>query len=420
MSRVRAIRLRSTRTQVVVAAAAAGLLALSGCANHNPSASASNASGSAANADPIKIGLIVSKTGNFAPQALDEINGVMAALDHLTHGTMKVNGHKLEVTTGDDTGVPAVGTSVAKQMIADGAKILIGPTSSAVAVPVAQLAVQNNVLYLGGTSGTTDLVGMNDLVFATSGSSPAGSQLTKAMLGKDLQGKVLATVDQDYAYGQSIEQGLKALLEPAGVKVQSYLLPQNTTDFTAVALQIKQLHPDFLTSSWAGAGQNQLWSTFGSQGLTKMSTTFSGLLLRNSWAAIADSLGAGLPDAVFTVNYFPGMTNNTEDKALQAYSKKHNHQIEYDDAVGWNGGAMIVRAVEKGGSDPAKMAAALQNWSFEGPSGEVTIRKADNQVTVPSATVHLEKDSTGQYQPKLIKIYSAKDLTPPVVNAIKK
>jgi branched-chain amino acid transport system substrate-binding protein len=405
----------------VVAAAAAGLLALSGCANHAPSSSASgSSSGSAADAEPIKIGLIVSKTGNFAPQALDEINGVMAALDHLTKGTMKVNGHKLEVTTGDDTGVPAVGTGVAKQMIADGAKIIIGPTSSAVAVPVAQLCVQNDVLYLGGTSGTTDLVGMSDLVFATSGASPAGSQLTKAMLGgDDLQGKVLATVDQDYAYGQSVQQGLKALLEPLGVKVQGYLLPQNTTDFSAVALQIKQLKPDFLTSSWAGAGQNQLWSTFGSQGLTKLSTTFSSLLLRNSWAAIADSLGAGLTDAVFTLGYFPGMTNNAEDKALQAYAKAHDHTIEYDDVVGWNGGAMIVRAVDKGGSDPAKMATALQDWSFEGPSGDVTIRAKDNQVTVPSATVHLSKDSSGQYQPKLIKIYSAKDLTPPVVAAIK-
>jgi branched-chain amino acid transport system substrate-binding protein len=413
--RVRANRLRPLR--VMVAAGAAGLLVLTGCANHAPSAGGSGSS-DAADGEPIKIGLIVSKTGNFAPQALDEINGVNAALDHLTKGTMTIDGHPIEITTGDDTGVPAVGTSVAKEMIADGVKIIIGPTSSAVAVPVAQLCVQNNVLYIGGTSGTTDLVGMSDLVFATSGSSPAGSQLTKAMLGDDLEGKTLVTVDQDYAYGQSIVAGLKALLEPEGVTVQSFLLPQNTTDFSGVALQIKQLHPDFLTSSWAGAGQNQLWSTFGSQGLTKMSTTFTGLLLRNSWAAIADALGEGLADAVFTLSYYGGMTDNEADKALQAYSKKHDHEIEYDDAVGWNGGAMIYRAIDKGGSDPAKMAAALQDWSFEGPGGEVTIRGEDNQVTVPSATVHLKKDASGQYQPDLIKIYTAEDLTPPVVKAI--
>lgn len=142
--------------------------------------------------------------------------------------------------------------------------------------------------------------------------------------------------------------------------------------------------------------------------------TFTSLLLRNSWAAIADSLGAGLPDTVFTLGYYGGMTNNAEDKALQAYSSAHNHQIEYDDAVGWNGAALIYHAVGEGGLDTAKMGQALKGYTWESPAGSANMRASDNQVTVPSATVSLAKVSSGNYQPTLIKLYTAADLAPPV------
>jgi branched-chain amino acid transport system substrate-binding protein len=376
---------------------------------------------SGSNGDSIKVGMILSYTGNFATQAKDFENGFLAALDYRTKGTMTVNGHKIEILRGDDTGDPAVGTSKAKELLGQGAKVLAGPTNSTVALAVAQQAIQNQALYLGGTSGTADLVGMDDLVFATSGSSPAGSQLTKALLGDNPSGKTLAVVGQDYAYGQDFAAQLTTLVKPLGVTVKSFLLPQTTTDFTPLTLQLKQLHPDYLTTSWAGAGQDQLFNALGSQGITAQTTMFVGLLLRSSFAALADSLGAGVKDAVFTTNYFQGVTSNSQEQALEAYAKAHNHVIEYDDAVGWHAGEMLVHAIDKGGvSDTQAMAAALKDWTFEGPAGEVRIRGTDNQVTVPGFTVHLVKQADGSWFPLLVKGYAAKDMEPPVVRAIKK
>ncbi|MFR9804079.1 ABC transporter substrate-binding protein [Pseudonocardia sp. RS010] len=398
------------RSVVAAAMVAAASIALAGCG--------SDAATGDGGGDTVKVGMLVSFTGNFATQAKDFDNSFTAGLQTLTNGTMEVAGHKIEVIREDDTGDPAIGTTKAKDLIGQGVQILTGPTNSNVAIAAAQQAIQNKVLYVGGTSGTSELVGMDDLVFATSGASPAGNQLYKSLFG-DPKGKRIAAIGQDYAYGQDQVAQLKSLVEPLGGEVVPYLLPQSTTDFGPLMLQLKQNPPDFVTSFWAGAGQDQLWNAIAAQRIPDESTVFTVLLLRSSWPATADALGPDLlAKSVFGLSYFPGMTGNDADKALQAYSAQHDHQLEYDDAVGWNAAAMVVRAVSEGGTDTAKMAAALKGWTFDGPSGPVSIRAEDNQVTVPMATVRLESDGTGGYTPQLIKLFDDKELTPPVVKPI--
>lgn len=400
-----------------LAIAVATILAATGCAS-----SGNAGSGGGTDGTPIDIGLVLSYTGNFATQATDFENGFTAALDHLTNGTMKIDGRPIKLIKEDDTGDAAVGTSKAKQLIGEGVKIIAGPTSSSVALGVADQASQNGVLYIGGTSGTSGLVGMSNLVFGTSGVSPAGSYSNLKILGDNANGKSVSIVAQDYGYGQSTVQQLKALLEPHGVTVNSYLLPQTTTDFTGLMLKLKENPTDYLTSTWAGAGQDQLYNAFGTQNIINDKTKFfATLALRQSWAAIGESLGAGVDNTLFTLSYFPGATGNEKDKALIEYSKAHSHKIEYDDVVGWNAGEMAYRALTKGSpEDTNAMATALKDWSFEGPAGEVEIRGEDNQVTVPSFVVKLKKQGDGTWDVQKEAAYTAKDLITPVVKPIKK
>ncbi|WP_172806272.1 substrate-binding domain-containing protein [Aeromicrobium choanae] len=366
----------------------------------------------------MKVGIIVSETGVFSTQAKDFQNGFNAAIEHLTDGTGEVDGHKIEVMVGDDTGDAAVGTAKAKEFLGQGATILAGTTDSAVAVAVAEQAVQNNAMFIGGTAGTTAFVGMDKKVFGTAGSSPAGQMIVPKILGDDLKGKTLVTVDQDYAFGQTMAKAYKAQLEPLGVKVVSYLLPVSTSDFTPTMLKVEKDAPDFITTTWAGKGYNQLLGSLDSQGLLDDATFFKPLLLKSDWAPVGEALGDSVDNSTFYLSYFAGATGNEADEALQAYSKANDHAIEYDDAVGWHAGAMVVRAIQEGGTDTEAMAEALQGHSFEGPAGEVIIRAEDNQVTVPQFTVRLvEKD--GEWGVEILDEFTAKELEPPVVNALK-
>lgn len=391
----------------VLTGVAAASLALTACGESAPSASE----------DTITVGIIGSQTGVFTTQAKDFKNGFMAGLEHLTDGTMTVDGHEIEILEGDDTGDPSVGTAKAKEFLGEGATILTGPADSAVAVAVAEQALQNDALYIGGTSGTTAFVGMDKKAFGTSGSSPAGQMIIPEIMGGDLEGKTLVTVDQDYAFGQSISSALKAQLEPLGVKVISYLLPVSTTDFTPTMLKIADDQPDFVTTSWAGKGFAQLLNAFDTQGILDDAEFFKPLLLRSDWAPIGEALGDAVENSTFYISYFPGATGNEADRALQAYAEEHDHAIEYDDATGWHAAAMVVRAVQEGGNDTDAMAEALQGHSFEGPAGAVTIRAEDNQVTVPQFTVRLVKEGS-EWTVEKIEAYSAEELEPPVITPL--
>jgi len=401
------------RAKYLLVAAAAASLALSAC-------SSDSSGGSSSGKDPVKVGIIVSETGVFSTQAKDFQNGFNAAIDHLTDGTGEVDGHKIEVMVGDDTGDASVGTAKAKEFLGQGATILAGTTDSAVAVAVAEQAVQNNALFIGGTAGTTAFVGMDKKVFGTSGSSPAGQMIIpEVMGGGDLKGKTLVTIDQDYAFGQTISKAYKAQLEPLGVKVVSYLLPVSTTDFTPTMLKVENDAPDFITTTWTGKGYNQLLGSLDSQGVLEDATFFKPLLLKNDWAPVGEALGESIANSTFYLGYYPGATGNEADKALQEYAKANDHSIEYDDAVGWHAGAMVVRAIEEGGTDTEAMAEALQGYSFEGPAGEVLIRAEDNQVTVPQFTVRLVKKD-GEWGVEPLEAFAAKDIEPPVVNPLDK
>lgn len=331
---------------------------------------------------------------------------------------MTVDGHKIEILVGDDTGDAAVGTAKAKEFLGQGATILAGTTDSAVAVGVAEQAVQNNAMFIGGTAGTTAFVGMDKKVFGTAGSSPAGQMIIPEIMGGDVKGNTLVTIDQDYAFGQTMAAAMKAQFEPLGVNVDSYLLPVSTTDFTPTMLKVEKGAPDYITTTWAGKGFNQLLGSLDSQGLLSDAEFFKPLLLKDAWAPVGEALGDSVANSTFYLSYFAGATDNEADKTLQAYSEANDHTIEYDDAVGWHAGAMVVRAIEEGGTDTEAMAEALQGYSFEGPAGTVLIRAEDNQVTVPQFTVRLVKEG-GEWGVEPLESFSAEQLEPPVVNPLK-
>jgi branched-chain amino acid transport system substrate-binding protein len=369
--------------------------------------------------EAVTVGMILSYTGPYSTQAKNFENGFNAGLDYITKGTRTVAGHPVHVLKGDDTGQASVGTAKAREFLGKGATVLTGPTDSAIALAVAQQAVQNNALYIAGTSGTTATVGMDKRVFPTSGPSPAGQPIINKIIGNDPKGKRLAVIGQDVTFGQSQSTALEKQLTPLGVKVDKLLLPPTTSDFTPLAIQLKKLKPDFITSLWATAGATQLLSTLRAQGVLNEAQYFQFLFLSAGWPAIGEALGQRIGESVFYTTYFPGVTGNPADQALSAYSARHGHKVEYDDLVGFNAALMLARAVEKGGTaDGGAMADALRGWSFTGPSGEVLIRAKDNQITLPGFTTRLVKQSDGSWKPRLLHAYPAKVIEPPVVKPL--
>jgi branched-chain amino acid transport system substrate-binding protein len=413
----------TVRVKAVQLLAVAGIVTLTAAACSSSGSSSGSggtaASSGSASGTPLTVGLINSYTGSEAVFAKQFAGGFLGGLDYYTKGTMAVDGHPIKILTGDDTGSTSVGTSLAKSDIAAGAKILVGPTDSSVALVVAQTAVENNVLFLSGDSGTDAFAGDNKLVFAMGGYTPAGNQLIKTLLGPNTQGKTIADIEQDYAYGQSVVAGNEALMKPLGLTVKPYLLPLATTDFTAVALQIKNLNPGFITTQWsAGPGQASLYQTLSTQGLFKSATYVGELTTESEWPSVGPAFGSAIPGITFGMNYYAGATTNPEAQAMATYTKAHGLPDDSGDIPGWNDAASVVHALATAGtSSTTAMATAIENYTFTSPAGSTTIRGTDHVALNPAFTIHLV-NTNGTWGAKQVKAYTSAELAPPVVKPV--
>ncbi|MCP9968694.1 ABC transporter substrate-binding protein [Actinomadura madurae] len=129
----------ATKTLTAAGLAAALLTAVGAC---------SSGTGAGGDSTTVKVGLVNSYTGALASFGPAWEEGYRAGLKVSTSGSMTVGGVKIEIEKKNDNSNPATGLSAAKQLLGDGAKVIVGPASSAVVVPVAQLAMQNKAVFI--------------------------------------------------------------------------------------------------------------------------------------------------------------------------------------------------------------------------------------------------------------------------------
>ncbi|HEY4026458.1 MAG TPA: ABC transporter substrate-binding protein, partial [Candidatus Dormibacteraeota bacterium] len=183
---------RSLRS--VAALAGAALLAAA-CGG-----SAETATSSGASKPDVRFGMIYSRTGPLAAYGQEYAEGFKIGLDYVTHGTGKVNGHRVVVSYNDDAGDPAKAVSIAKDLIGQGYEIVGGSSSSGVALQMASIAEQNRVLFISGAAATDAVTGVNRYTFRSGRESLQDVITAKAMLGS-VAGKKVLVFAQDTAFG---------------------------------------------------------------------------------------------------------------------------------------------------------------------------------------------------------------------------
>ena len=81
---------------------------------------------------------------------------------------------------------------------------------------------------------------------------------------------------------------------------------------------------------------------------------------------------------------------------------------------GFVAGQMIVRALDVANGDNVdRMISALEGWSFVGPKGQQTIRKADHAMIQPMFQVKLVKQANGKWQPRVVSRIKGAFVAPP-------
>ncbi len=383
-------------------AAAAALILTASCG----SPGSGGATGSKAS-DPVKVGLVYSKSGPLATYGKQYLEGFEAGLDYATKGTGKVGGRKIEVTQADDAGDPSKAVAAAKDLIGQGYKIIAGATSSGVATQVSPLTEQNKVLFLSGPAATDAVTGAGPYTFRSGRQTTQDINTAAAFVG-DMSGKKVTVFAQDNAFGQANAAGVKAVLAPQGAKVESLLVPAAANDFTPFATQAKKAGADLMFVAWAGTSAKAMWTALGQQGVFESTKVVTGLDIEATWP----SYGKVAEHVDFLAHYFAGAAGTEAEKAMTERVTEAGGQVGLFTVDGFTAAQMIVHAVGKGTSADA-MAKALEGWSFEGVKGEITVRAEDHALLQPMFQARLKNGTPPTAE--LVKTLEADAVAPGVV-----
>jgi branched-chain amino acid transport system substrate-binding protein len=380
---------------------------LAGCAAAG-TAGSGGSSGNAAS-DPVKVGLVYSRSGPLAAYGKQYRDGFTAGLAYATHGTGKAAGHPIDVTEQDDAGDPAKAVAEAKDLIGKGCKILAGTTDSGVALQMAPLAAQNQVLYISGPAAADAITGINKYTFRSGRQSYQDTLAAGSLLG-DAKGKKVTVLTQDSAFGQANVAAVKAVLGAKGARVGSVLAPPSASDLTPFARQVESGKPDLVFVAWAGATAPALWTALNQQGVLDSSKVVTGLAGTASYPIF----GAAGSKVSFLAHYFPGAGsgNKVETAMLDAITKAGGTPDLFS-PDGFTAAQMLVHAIESGSAtDTSAMVKSLEGWTFDGVKGSEQIRASDHALLQPMFTAKL-KGSGAAAKPELVTTVPTAAVAPP-------
>ncbi|MEV7128035.1 substrate-binding domain-containing protein [Streptomyces sp. NPDC093260] len=405
-----AMRTLRTRSVSMLTLLAAGAL-VAGCSSAGTAGT--SAAGDKAS-DPVKVGLVYSRSGLLAAYGKQYEEGFKAGLAYATHGTDKAGGHPIEVTEQDDAGDPAKAVAATKTLVGKGYKIIAGTTDSGVALQMAPLAAQNKVLYVSGPAATDAVTGVNAYTFR-SGRQSYQDTLTAGSLLGDPQGKKVTVLAQNSAFGQANVAAVKAVLGAKGAKADAVLAPPSATDLTPFARQVKAGKPDLVFVAWAGATAPALWTALDQQGVLDAGKVVTGLAGTASYPIF----GSAGTKVSFLAHYFPGAGGgNPVEKAMLDGITESGGTPDLFSPDGFTAAQMIVHAIESGSAtDTSAMVKALEGWSFDGPKGKEQIRAEDHALLQPMFTARL-KGAGAAARPQLVADVPSAAVAPPVKKAV--
>jgi branched-chain amino acid transport system substrate-binding protein len=363
-----------------------------------------------AHAGTIKVGVVYSRTGPLAAYGAEYIQGLRLGLSYLTKGTNKIGGNTIQLTTADDGGDPAKAVSAVKDLIGQGYKIIMGSTSSAVALAVGPIAAQNHVLFISGPAASDGITGLNRYTFRS------GRQTYEDVLAANSflsgAGKNVVVFAQDYVFGQGNYAAVNAVLGGKGHKIDKVLVPLSATDFTPYAQQAKAKKPDLLFVAWAGTSAAAMWRALDQQGVLDSATVVTGLAERATWGTYGDA--SSTSKIKFLSHYVSTAPANPINDWLVKKMRTLNQVPDIFTPDGFVGAQMLQRAISKAnGDDVEKMIAALEGWSFLAPKGPQRIRPQDHAMLQPMFQAKLSLVN-GKWRATVLKRISPGNVQPPV------
>lgn len=338
------------------------------------SACGDNSTDSATSDDPIRIGQIVSLTGNYSPLGSENKKSVELAVEKVNRDG-GVLGRKLEVVVKDDKSQPDQSVLAFNDLRGDDVAAVIGSPFSNSALATIPSVDRAEIPYVSLTPADEQVQPIHPYVFVV----PALASLYGERILQYLQATGVSTVaiahDTRSSYAVAGFNGMKDKASKYGVTISvSEEFQTDATEFGAVIGHVRSSGAQAfvvwatgppavaLTKQYATAGVDIPLVMTGAQAsklfLDPVGPAAEGVTIASSIGIVGDHLPAGKQkDAI--------------DELTTSFQEKYGYAPPQFAQDGYSGVKLLVAAIEKAGStEPEKIREALESLTLVTPNGE--------------------------------------------------
>jgi branched-chain amino acid transport system substrate-binding protein len=320
----------------------------------------------------IKIGHVGPTSGQIAHLGKDNENGARLAIEEANAKGIMVNGvkAKFELLAEDDAADGKQATQVAQKLMDAKVVGVIGHLNSGTSIPasavynaagVAQISpsATNPKLTNQGFKGVFRMVA-NDIAQGTA----IGNYAVKGMGGKKI-----AIIDDKTAYGVGLADETEKAVKAAGgaVVIREALANEKEQDFKGVLTKVKAKAPDVIMFGGMDAQAGPMLKQMKALGIKAKFISGDG-----AQSAELIKLGGDAAEGSFATT--AGLPKEKMPQGAAFYDKfkaKFNADVQVYAPFVYDATNVLIAAIQKVGTDPAKIIDAVKQTSMDGVTGKL-------------------------------------------------
>ncbi|MDQ2810838.1 MAG: ABC transporter substrate-binding protein [Actinomycetota bacterium] len=373
-------------------------------------------SGGGSSGGVVKLGFISTMSGPLAQIGDDMLDGAKVAVAQVNAAGGVDGGKKLQLVTKDDQLTPATGATGARDLVNSGVKLVFGMLDSAICLAVAPVVQSLGGDTIGSVCSSDPLVGPNraaknywSLAITNTVSCAA---LAKVMATQYPDLKTVDLFGYDYITGHEIATECVNDLKSDGLNVtvrKSYFVPLTSETYTS---QIGALSQRLSGSS---QGRALFLVTYGA-GTTAflkqaapfhLTSKYEVVFTNGGYVSSGGALNGAAPQVWDAYEYYPTVNNSTlNTQFVQQYdalkpADGFPNDWSYDTYMSV---LAYAQAIDKAKSaDPAAVATAMDQVTFDGPLGQVKFDPQTHESTTPVLVFQTIGDASSDTKLKLLK-----------------
>jgi len=333
-----------------------------------------------ANTDPVKIGVLYSKTGATSAIESSQRLGTLLAIEEINE-TGGIDGRELQAIEYDPASNPMQFRTLAERLVAsDGVQVIFGCYMSSTRKAVIPVVEKYNRLLFYSTL-YEGFEFSNNIIYTGAAPNQNSVQLADFMMSS-FGGRVYL-VGSDYIYPYESNRIMSDLVNqrPAGVTLAQRYVPVDAgpQHFAEIIDEIRALQPDFIFSTVVGNATQHFYRAYAEAGLSPKKMPIASLTTSEVEVA---QMGAAAAAGHFTAApYFATIDSPENQRVVGRFRERFGDAVQPNAC--WEAAYfqlhMFANAMRATGSDvvPVLMPALLGS-EFAAPQGRVRIEPSNH------------------------------------------